>query len=74
VLAPDVPFHIQFSDVSFANRNEKAHLPYGKGTLRVEPLAQALACFDRPATAIAESQDEASNQKIRTILQREPPS
>jgi deoxyribonuclease-4 len=30
VLAPGVPFHIHFSDVSFANRNEKAHLPYGR--------------------------------------------
>src|SRR5439155_14906039 len=28
-----VPFHIHFSDVSYANRNEKAHLPYGEGTL-----------------------------------------
>ena len=46
VLAPAVPFHIHFSDIGFANRNEKAHLPYGEGTLRAEPLAQALARFD----------------------------
>ena len=69
VLAPGTPFHIHFSDISFANRNEKAHLPYGHGTLRAEPLAQALAQFDRPATVIAESPDEASNEKIRAILQ-----
>jgi deoxyribonuclease IV len=69
VLAPSTPFHIHFSDISFANRNEKAHLPYGHGTLRAEPLAQALTRFDRPATVIAESPDEASNQKIRAILQ-----
>jgi deoxyribonuclease IV len=69
-LLPPVPFHIHFSDISFANRNEKAHLPYGKGTLRAEPLAQALAPFDRPATVISESPDEASNQMIRAILQR----
>jgi len=69
VLAPGAPFHIHFSDISFANRNEKAHLPYGQGTLRAEPLGQALARFDRPATVIAESPDEVSNQKIRAILQ-----
>jgi deoxyribonuclease-4 len=69
VLAPGAPFHIHFSDISFANRNEKAHLPYGQGTLRAEPLAQALARCDRPATVIAESPDEASNQTIRAILQ-----
>ena len=69
VLAPGAPFHIHFSDISFANRNEKAHLPYGEGTLRAEPLGQALARFDRDATVIAESPDEASNEKIRAILQ-----
>jgi deoxyribonuclease IV len=68
VLQPDVPFHIHFSDVSFANRNEKAHLPYGEGTLRAEPLAIALASFNRPATVIAESPDEASNQAIKALL------
>jgi len=69
VLGPGVPFHIHFSDVSFANRNEKAHLPYGQGTLRAEPLAEALARFDRPATVVSESPDEASNQAIRAVLQ-----
>lgn len=70
VLAPRLPFHIHFSDISFANRNEKAHAPYGQGTLRAEPLAQALERFDRPATVIAESPDEASNQAIRAALRR----
>jgi endonuclease IV len=73
VLAPGASFHIHFSDISFANRNEKAHLPYGEGTLRAEPLGQALAQFDRPATVIAESPDEASNQQIRAILQHAHP-
>jgi deoxyribonuclease-4 len=68
VLAPGVPFHIHFSDISFANRNEKAHVPYGQGTLRAEPLAQALGRFGRPATVIAESPDEASNQAILAVL------
>ena len=40
--APGVPFHIHFSDIAYANRNEKHHLPYGEGTLRAEPLREAL--------------------------------
>ncbi len=67
-IEPGAPFHIHFSDVSFANRNEKAHLPYGEGTLRAEPLAEALLRFERPATVIGESPDEDSNQSIRAIL------
>jgi deoxyribonuclease-4 len=70
VLAKYVPFHIHFSDVSYANRNEKSHLPYGQGTLRAEPLAAALARFTRPATVISESPDDASNQTVRGLLQR----
>jgi deoxyribonuclease IV len=68
VLAPGVPFHIHFSDIAFANRNETKHLPYGEGTLRAEPLRDALARFERPATVISESPDEASSQAIRAIL------
>jgi deoxyribonuclease IV len=72
VMEPGVPFHIHFSDISYANRNEKSHLSYGEGTLRAEPLAEALAGFDRPATVISESPDEASSQAIRAILFGEP--
>jgi endonuclease IV len=69
-----VPFHIHFSDVSFANRNERAHVPYGQGTLRAEPLADALGRFVRPATVIGESPDDASNQAIRSVLLAPPRS
>ena len=68
VLEEDAPFHIHFSDIAFANRNETKHLPYGEGTLRVEPLRDALTRFDRPATVISESPDEASSQAIREVL------
>jgi deoxyribonuclease IV len=68
LLAPDAPFHVHFSDIAYANRNETKHLPYGKGTLRAEPLAEALTRFDRPATVIGESPDEESHQAIRGIL------
>ena len=62
------PFHIHFSDVQFANRNETKHLPYREGTLRAEPLGEALARFERPATVISESPDEESHQAIRAAL------
>ena len=62
------PFHIHFSDIAFANRNETKHLPYGEGTLRAEPLREALARFERPATVISESPNEASHQAIRSTL------
>src|SRR5438477_2143015 len=68
VLEPGAPFHIHFSDIQFANRNETKHLPYGAGTLRAEPLAEALARFERAATVISESPDEESSQAIRAIL------
>jgi deoxyribonuclease-4 len=68
LLEPDAPFHVHFSDIAFANRNETKHLPYGEGTLRAEPLAKALRKFKRPATVISESPDEASSQTIRSIL------
>jgi deoxyribonuclease IV len=68
VLPPDAPFHIHFSDIAFANRNETKHLPYGEGTLRAEPLRDALAQFERPATVISESPDLESDQAIRDVL------
>jgi deoxyribonuclease IV len=68
VIEPGAPFHIHFSDIQFANRNETKHLPYGDGTLRAEPLRDALAQFERPATVISESPDEASTETIRVIL------
>ena len=68
VIEPDAPFHIHFSDIAYANRNETKHLPYGEGTLRAEPLRDALARFDRPATVISESPDEASTQAIGAVL------
>jgi deoxyribonuclease-4 len=71
VLEPGAPFHIHFSDIAYANRNETKHLPYGEGTLRAEPLRDALAQFDRPATVISESPDEESSQTIGAVLRAE---
>ncbi len=68
LLEPGAPFHIHFSDIAYANRNETKHLPYGEGTLRAEPLAQALLRFRRPATVISESPGDESHQAIRAVL------
>ena len=77
VLATDAPFHIHFSDIAYASTtlesgkrggNETHHLAYGEGTLRAEPMREALVSFERPATVISESPDEASSQAIRALL------
>ena len=68
VLEPGAPFHVHFSDIAYANRNETKHLSYGEGTLRAQPLAEALSSFERAATVISESPDEASHQAIRAVL------
>src|SRR5262249_10285841 len=68
VLEEGAPFHIHFSDIAYANRNETKHLPYGEGQPRAEPPPEALAQFSRPATVISESPDEESSQAIRAVL------
>jgi deoxyribonuclease IV len=68
ILEPGAPFHVHFSDIAYANRNETKHLPYGEGTLRADPLGEALTRFERPATVITESPDETSHQAIRAAL------
>jgi deoxyribonuclease IV len=68
VLEPGASFHIHFSDIAFANRNETKHLPYGQGTLRADPLRKALRRFKRPATVISESPDLKSTRAIKAVL------
>jgi deoxyribonuclease-4 len=68
ILEAGAPFHVHFSDIAYANRNETKHLPYGEGTLRAEPLRDALARFERPATVISESPGEESHQAVKAIL------
>src|SRR5215217_399040 len=54
--------------LDFANLNETKHLPYGEGTLRADPLKQALRKFRRPATVISESPDLESHHAIQAVL------
>jgi deoxyribonuclease IV len=74
VLEPGAPFHVHFSDIAYANRNETKHLTYGEGTLRAEPLGEALARFERPATVISESPNEESHQAIYAALSATSPA
>ncbi len=69
VIEPGAPFHIHFSDIQYANRNETKHLPYGEGTLRAEPLREALLLHERPATVISESPTAESTDTIKAILE-----
>jgi len=68
VLEAGAPFHIHFSDIQYANRNETKHLPYGEGTLRAEPLREALERFERLATVISEAPDGVSTRLIGDVL------
>src|SRR5919109_2203047 len=68
IIEPGAPFHVHFSDIAYANRNETKHIPYGEGTLRAEPLRDALKRFKRPATVISESPGEESHQAVKAIL------
>ena len=68
VLQPGAPFHIHFSDIAYANRNETKHLRYGEGTLRADPLKQALRKFRRTANVISESPDLESSLAIQAVL------
>jgi deoxyribonuclease IV len=74
VMEPGAPFHIHFSDIAYANRNETKHLSYGEGTLRAEPLGGAVARFERPATVISESPDEESHQAVYAALSATSPA
>jgi deoxyribonuclease IV len=74
VMEPGAPFHVHFSDIAYANRNETKHLTYGEGTLRAEPLGEALGRFERPATVISESPNEESHQAVYAALSATSPA
>jgi deoxyribonuclease-4 len=68
VLREDERLHVHFSDIRWANRNEDRHMPYGEGSLRAEPLRDALEALGRPVTVISESPDEDSHLAIGRAL------
>ena len=68
VIEPGAPFHIHFSDIQFANRNETKHLPYGEGTLRAEPLARRAGAVRAAGDGHLGVADAESTEAIKEIL------
>ena len=60
------PLHTQFSDVLYGEMGEIRHIPYGDGTLRVEPLMEAVRAAGMRMTVISESRDTRSHDAIHT--------
>jgi hypothetical protein len=59
---------VDYAQMSTSRTRTATRRSDGEGTLRAEPLRDALAGFERPATVISESPDEASHQAIRAVL------
>ena len=58
------PLHTHFSDVLYGEMGEIRHIPYGDGSLRVEPLVQATRAAGMRMTVISESRDSRSHDTI----------
>jgi bifunctional non-homologous end joining protein LigD len=58
------PLHCQFTDNLFGPKGEIKHVPYGEGTLRVEPLVAAAAEAGVRMVLISEAHDDASHNAI----------
>lgn len=62
------PLHSHFSDVLYGDRGEIRHIPYGEGSLRIDPLVRASAAAGMRMTLISESRDTLSHDSIHTDL------
>ena len=58
------PLHTQFTDNEFGPAGEIRHVPYGEGTLRSYPLAEAAVEAGLRMTVISEAREIESHQKI----------
>ncbi|HWD09078.1 MAG TPA: non-homologous end-joining DNA ligase [Actinomycetota bacterium] len=58
------PLHCHFTDNRYGPAGEITHVPYGEGTVRMRPLAEAAASFDFALTIISEERWEDSHQRI----------
>jgi len=58
------PLHIHFTDVAYGPRGEIEHLPYGQGTLRIEPMLAALLDLGGEAVIISEARDADSTRRM----------
>ncbi|MBA2338529.1 MAG: TIM barrel protein, partial [Acidimicrobiia bacterium] len=62
------PLHTQFTDNEFGPRGEIRHLPYGAGTLRSGPLAEAAVEAGLSMVVISEAREETSHDGILADL------
>ena len=62
------PLHCQFSDNEFGPGGEIRHVPYGAGSLRVEPLVAAAVEAGMRLTVISEARDAPSHEAIERDL------
>ena len=62
------PLHSQFTDNAFGPKGELRHVPYGEGTLRAVPLAEAIVETGLRTIVISEAKDDASHDAILADL------
>ncbi len=62
------PLHTQFTDNEFGAAGEIRHVPYGRGTLRSGPLAEAAAEAGLRMIVISEAKEEPSHDAILADL------
>jgi bifunctional non-homologous end joining protein LigD len=62
------PLHTQFTDNQFGPSGEIRHIPYGEGSLRAEPLAEAAIRAGLRMIVISEAKEESSHDAIQEAL------
>ena len=62
------PLHTQFTDNAFGPKGEIKHVPYGSGTLRSGPLAEAAVGAGLRMIVISEAKEEESHDAILADL------
>jgi bifunctional non-homologous end joining protein LigD len=63
------PLHAQFTDNEFGPKGEIRHVPYGQGSLRADPLAEAATEAGLRMIVISEAKEEASHDAIQAALE-----
>ena len=62
------PLHTQFTDNEFGSAGEIRHVPYGEGSLRAAPLAEAATAAGLRMTVISEAREMDSHASILADL------
>ena len=64
------PLHSQFTDNEFGPKGEIRHVPYGEGSLRSGPLAEAAVGAGLRMIVISEARDDDSHDRILADIRR----